>query len=303
MQQYFQQQQQQQQQAMAAVSGLGGAGLMGLMGQQGLSGAGMQFGGANNTFLDASNILALQQQLQQQQANPAYMMPPSGANNSFLQGNAVNPTAAVTNVTNSELQQDPYAEYGILGPWSATSAGLFGKMATSANSAGKAAKKLRKKPKDRPKRPLSAYNIFFKEERARILKEIPAAKDGEESKEESKDDPEDEKDNGESPRKRKKRPHGKIGFESLAKTIGRRWQELDKDEASYYKKKAGEDMKRYKLEMEVYLFKQRGGDKDAPKAGEDKEAPIAGGDKKEASEEVATADEEPAAKKIKVDEA
>ena len=43
-------------------------------------------------------------------------------------------------------------------------------------------------------------------------------------------------------RKRKRRPHGKIGFESLAKTIGRRWQELGKEEATYYKDKAAEDM-------------------------------------------------------------
>jgi hypothetical protein len=135
---------------------------------------------------------------------------------------------------------DPYAENGILGPWSATSAGLLGNMAISNQGKGK---KMRKKPKDKPKRPLSAYNIFFREERNRILEEIPEA----DSKEESADG---------TGRKRKKRPHGKIGFESLAKVIGQRWQALTPDQVDYYKKKAQGDMVRYKHEMDAYVAKE-----------------------------------------------
>lgn len=157
---------------------------------------------------------------------------------------------------------DPYAESGILGPWSATSAGLLGKMATTTTVDTKG-KRFRKKPKDRPKRPLSAYNIFFKEERARILEKIPDEKEKAEG-EENKDDPaavkKEEEEEGEDEdgkaKKRKKRPHGKIGFENLAKIIGQRWQELAADQVEYYKKKAEVDMKRYKAEMEVYLGKK-----------------------------------------------
>jgi hypothetical protein len=150
---------------------------------------------------------------------------------------------------------DPFAENAILGPWSATSAALLGNMAvTNQEQQGK---KIRKKPKDKPKRPLSAYNIFFKEERHRILEEIP----------ESDTNKTDEKGGG---RIRKKRPHGKIGFESLAKAIGQRWQDLGPEQVKYYKGKAQEDMQRYKKEMEKYLANEKrkdqpqgsGGDQD-----------------------------------------
>lgn len=110
--------------------------------------------------------------------------------------------------------------------------------------------------------------VLQKEERQRILAKIP---EGEEPKKEAGDA---------KTRKRKKRPHGKIGFENLAKVgwsfllllmgmqewvcslkllfaclllyqvIGQRWQELTPEQVEYYKKKAEEDMKRYKDQME-----------------------------------------------------
>lgn len=97
----------------------------------------------------------------------------------------------------------------------------------------------------RPKRPLSAYNIFFKEERARILAELP--------KEEEED----------GDKKSKTGPHGKIGFENLAKTIGQRWKKISADDAAEYKKKAAVDMERYKEQMEVYLRNKNGDQKEA----------------------------------------
>jgi hypothetical protein len=146
-------------------------------------------------------------------------------------------------IGNMTGQGDVYAENGILGPWSARSAGLLGSMVIEGEEKDK---KIRKKPKDKPKRPLSAYNIFFKEERSRILSVLP---EGEETK---------ETEGGGSGkgggRKRKQKPHGKIGFESLAKIIGQRWQELRADQVSYYKQKAQQDTLRYKHEMEAYLF-------------------------------------------------
>ena len=168
------------------------------------------------------------------------------------------------------------AANGILAPWSARAAGLFGDMMVQSTEDEKAKKASRKKPKDKPKRPLSAYNIFFKEERNRILKardaatnsearasEVPSAievsegfdtnasdRDASNKSCESFTDGADEKD--ESLHKNSQGSQGRIGFESLAKLIGRRWQELDDASMAVYKSKASVDMERYKKEMEVW---------------------------------------------------
>lgn len=125
----------------------------------------------------------------------------------------------------------------------------------------KSGKKARpKKPKNKPKRPLSAYNIFFRDERANILAGIP---DKDEDDEDVEDDDNDDGLDGakkkSSGKKRKRPPHGKIGFESLAKIVGQRWKELKPDELAKYKKLADVDMVRYRAEMESYVAKQREG--------------------------------------------
>lgn len=115
-----------------------------------------------------------------------------------------------------------------------------------------------KKPKNKPKRPLSAYNIFFRDERANILAGIPDNEDNnEENEDDHDDDAETENSKKKSGKKRKRPPHGKIGFESLAKIVGQRWKELKPDELAKYKKLADADMVRYRSEMESYVQKQR----------------------------------------------
>ena len=190
---------------------------------------------------------------------------------------------------------------GMLGPGGAAGAGGGPVPPTSDSGVlsggampdfGKSGKKSRpKKPKNKPKRPLSAYNIFFKDERAKILAGIPDKKGEEDEEEEKKPEEGKEGEGGESKvktedgakeegkegeggeakegegddakktagKKRKRVPHGKIGFESLAKIIGQRWKELPPDELEKYKKRAEDDMKRYRKEMEAYVQKQREG--------------------------------------------
>lgn len=131
----------------------------------------------------------------------------------------------------------------------------------------KSGKKTRpKKPKNKPKRPLSAYNIFFRDERANILAGIPDKDEDDNDNDDNEDD--DNNEDGDavdgskkktSGKKRKRPPHGKIGFESLAKIVGQRWKELKPEELAKYKKLADVDMVRYRSEMESYVAKQREG--------------------------------------------
>mmetsp|Transcript_15100 Transcript_15100/g.21382 ORF Transcript_15100/g.21382 Transcript_15100/m.21382 type:complete len:409 (-) Transcript_15100:63-1289(-) len=81
----------------------------------------------------------------------------------------------------------------------------------------------RKKPNGMPKRPLSAYNIFFQKERVRLMES------GEEAS-----------------------SSGKIGFEELGRIIGQRWRTLDEASLDTYRKLAEEDGERYRREMEAY---------------------------------------------------
>ncbi|GFH53572.1 hypothetical protein CTEN210_10048 [Chaetoceros tenuissimus] len=110
-------------------------------------------------------------------------------------------------------------------------------------------KKKRKKSKDAPKRPLSAYNIFFKEERQRMLQSLPSMDNGPTSNSSSKS----------SRRRRRKgrdQPHGKISFENLAKTIGSRWRELGSAERKKFEILAAKDTERYTEEMKVFHDEQ-----------------------------------------------
>jgi hypothetical protein len=121
--------------------GQGGGMMGGMAGMQGMGGVGGA-GGGGPDYMDTNRML-LQRLQGQNQAEQ-------------LDGPAASgPAAAAANAGG-----DPYAENGILGPWSATSAGLLGKMAVNNQEKGK---KIRRKSKDKPKRPLSAYVslVFF----------------------------------------------------------------------------------------------------------------------------------------------
>jgi len=119
----------------------------------------------------------------------------------------------------------------------------------------------KKKPADMPRRPLSAYNLFFSEERERILREIEG------KSEVDKKDP-DGKDESKPkallrpllPSEKKRRPHrkthGKISFQELATKVGQRWKALPDDRRKYYQDLAQEDMKRQKKAMEEYYQKR-----------------------------------------------
>jgi hypothetical protein len=81
----------------------------------------------------------------------------------------------------------------------------------------------KKKPKGMPKRPLSAYNLYFQSERAAV-----------QARAEKEDDSK------------------KLGFEGLGKVIGKQWRELSDEDRKKYEKLAEKDSVRYRNEMEIY---------------------------------------------------
>ena len=100
---------------------------------------------------------------------------------------------------------------------------------------------------DPPRRPLSAYNFFFKAERARIL----GVDDDDDCDLDGQDDEAAAK-----KRKHRKTP-GMIGFRQLANHVGERWRSLSTEEKIPYQKKFEQDRIRYKTEMKAWEDAQR----------------------------------------------
>ncbi|GAX24309.1 hypothetical protein FisN_4Lh423 [Fistulifera solaris] len=109
----------------------------------------------------------------------------------------------------------------------------------------------KKKPKDKPKRPLSAYNFFFKEEREKILKVVLA-----DDPEKVDNNPESEDYLDEEMLKRLRKEGGKVSFEEMGKLIGQRWKNIEGDNLTRFSEMATEDTERYKKEMAEYNGRQ-----------------------------------------------
>jgi hypothetical protein len=121
--------------------------------------------------------------------------------------------------------------------------------AAASTSIAKTKKKRKKKNKNqrnRPSRPLSAYNLFFKDERKQILSETTKC-----DKDAVDDESSDNADGSNST------PSKGIGFENLAKTIGRRWKKITPERLEHYKALAKKDQDRYAVDMKAHEKKLR----------------------------------------------
>mmetsp|Transcript_5268 Transcript_5268/g.11025 ORF Transcript_5268/g.11025 Transcript_5268/m.11025 type:complete len:370 (+) Transcript_5268:62-1171(+) len=119
------------------------------------------------------------------------------------------------------------------------------------------------KPAGKPKRPLSAYNIFFAKERIVMLgKDVPTA---------------------EQEALKKKvhcKTHGKISFAVMARTIGAKWKRLHANEKKIFEDRAREEKARYLVQLTSWKDSQKNGKSidgpDADKRGYDHIPAIAG---------------------------
>jgi hypothetical protein len=90
--------------------------------------------------------------------------------------------------------------------------------------------------KGMPKRPLSAYNIFFRKERQVLLGEDLAL----------------EFEITDQTRRKHRKTHGKIGFAEMAKLVGQRWKKLDTTTKQGFEEQANAEKKRYVEHLEVW---------------------------------------------------
>lgn len=105
-----------------------------------------------------------------------------------------------------------------------------------------------------PRRPLSAYNIFFQEQRALIIGSSPKPTEPTNFTtkiEETSDSPS-------FVRKKRahRKTHGKISFADLAKQIGRDWNMLDANGRERFKAGAAKEKARYVEELRIYKLKK-----------------------------------------------
>ena len=86
----------------------------------------------------------------------------------------------------------------------------------------------------KPKRPLNAYNLFFRHERGQLLDSLP-----------------------ERPGGKPRNSHGKLGFEDMARLVGSKWRSINATKKAKFDALALKEKERYRSEMARYRAQVR----------------------------------------------
>eukprot|EP00980_Cylindrotheca_fusiformis_P011434 scaffold2649_cov137-Cylindrotheca_fusiformis.AAC.9 len=117
-----------------------------------------------------------------------------------------------------------------------------------------------KKPKDKPNRPLSAYNLFFQQERAAMVGENNknSADADNAAAAAAEEENQNESDEGEKSKRRvHRKTHGKIGFAEMARSIGAKWKVLPDEDKEVFEKQAAKEKERYAKDLALWKEQQK----------------------------------------------
>jgi hypothetical protein len=110
------------------------------------------------------------------------------------------------------------------------------------------------KEEAQPKRPNSAFNIFFQVERQRLISKDNV--DGPYTRSEVYSINLDKAARLEKSKRPHRKTHGRITFVDLAKTIAQKWKDLDSSDKRLFEERANDEKRKYAIELEDYLLRQ-----------------------------------------------